>query len=241
MLSRRNFLKLSGLGAVAVGSGFGAGKLVQNSKTEIYRVQAFLPDVESASELTKIISRKVKFSGMPVFNGELKNLLAKNYSQENYNEATAKMTFRIEKLENNFNGDILVSDNRISIYDPVEDFNGSLLQLRSVVRNRKANYIFSAEYRNENIFASLLNNGKKVAVIENESGIFDQISLSESYKKILIKGPSGSTSLVMDNGSVHINSSCCRNGICSKSGRISEPNELIACAPNKILIRIESV
>jgi anaerobic selenocysteine-containing dehydrogenase len=45
MLSRRDFLKISGLTTIAAASGFGAGKLLGGSENISLKVQAFLPDI----------------------------------------------------------------------------------------------------------------------------------------------------------------------------------------------------
>jgi hypothetical protein len=244
MLSRRNFLKLSGVAAAAIGSGYGIGRIISSGKKDEYlRVQAFLPDIESIRELTWIMGRKLNNSGKLTVVSE-RNItdLIKNayYQDKNAISNDGKINIIINKLGNDFNSDILVSDNNINIYNPEHDFNGTLIHLRNRIRKAKSLYSFTAEYKNENILSSLFSAGEKNLVIENEDGIFDKIDLSAD-KDIFVKGPAGKTGIRIKNNSANIFSSCCRNGICKHSGAISEVSSIIACAPNKVLVYIEKV
>jgi hypothetical protein len=210
MLSRRDFLKITGIASVAAASGFAAGKILGGDDQNLIRVQAYIPDESSAAELTKIISR--------------------NGSKD--------LVVRLEKLKHQVKGDILVSDSKSIIYNPDLDFNGALVKLRTEFKKANAAYCYTAYSNNENFLTSLLKSGTPVVVIEDENGIKDQIKLSLN-KDIVVKGPLGKTGITIKDNSVHISSSCCRNGICSQSGIISGKNEMIACAPNRILIRID--
>ncbi len=80
-----------------------------------------------------------------------------------------------------------------------------------------------------------------VVVLENEKGIVDKINLSKSYKNILIDGPQGKTALQISDGLAHVHKSTCRHSLCTKAGFISKAGSIIACAPNKVLIRIDTV
>jgi len=205
------------------------------------QVQAFLPDLESVSVLTGIIGRKISNSGKLVVNAgdEIKHLVEDAYYRETkLVNSEGIINIRIEKLKESFNGDILLYDNNIRMYNPEQDFNSLLLSLRDKVKNENSVYSFNAEYKTERIFDSLFKTGKNNLVIENENGIYDKIPLLID-REIFVKGPAGKTGIMIKGNSAYITVSCCRNGICKHSGEISGLGNMIACAPNKVMIYIE--
>jgi hypothetical protein len=235
MLSRRDFLKISGLTTAAAAAGFGTGKLFGSTETNLLRVQAFIPDVSSASALTGIISENV---GRVIVEGDdaWKDIITKAFNGNSSGDNT--LVIRVEKIKNGLPGDILISNK--SIYNPDLDFNGRLLQLRSELKNKEANYLYTAYYNNDSLISSLLSSGTNTVMIEDEKGIYDQIRLSGN-KELYINGPSGKTGITIRDNMVRVHSSCCRNGLCLHSGAIYKRGEMIACAPNKVLVRIERV
>jgi hypothetical protein len=238
MLSRRDFLKISGLTTAAAVSGYGAGKIFGSGETNSLRVQAFVPDVSSAAELTGLISRDA--GSLTIKAGsDWKNSIENVFNQNRTSAGKGNLVVEIEKLKNTTNGDLLLSDRRI--YNPSVDFNSSLNKLRTELKENKASYLYTAYYNNSGLLGSLLNSGTNYVVIENEDGLYDRIKLSGRSSELLVKGPSGKTGIMIENSLVHISSSCCRNGLCSKTGRIHSAGQMIACAPNRIIVRIERV
>jgi hypothetical protein len=57
--------------------------------------------------------------------------------------------------------------------------------------------------------------------------------------EVSIAGPLGYTRIVISGKSVRIVDSPCPNKTCIASGAIAEPNQWIACLPNRVLVRIE--
>ena len=55
-----------------------------------------------------------------------------------------------------------------------------------------------------------------------------------------ISGPLGMTSVHIHDGKASITESPCNNKLCVLAGAISEPNQWIACLPNKVFVRITS-
>jgi hypothetical protein len=240
MLSRRDFLKISGLTTLAAASGFGAGKIFGSIENISLKVQAFLPDMSSASELVKIISGD---AGSIVVKGDeaWKRFLTESFASVSSGSKSGNLIVEVEKLKHSAAGDILFSDMKKNIYNPETDFDLHMRRLRSEVKKQNALYGFSAFYNNDNLLSSLIKSGTSTVIIEDENGIYDQIKLSGSGKEIFIKGPSGKTGISISNNSVHISSSCCRNSLCKSMGTINSNGSMIACAPNKVLIRIERV
>lgn len=59
-----------------------------------------------------------------------------------------------------------------------------------------------------------------------------------SNRTIEIEGPFGTTVVVIEDGSVRVSSSPCREKICVKSGPVNRPGRWIACLPNRVIIAI---
>ena len=241
MVSRRNFLKIAGLSTVAIGAGFTTGKLVGDSKSVYYAVHGFVPADENViANLVYAFKNKVKSSSEPVVFSDSKygeviskfDLQTKSESFKN----NGSITYRLKRLNDKVDSDIIVSDGGSSIYS-VDDFNTSLSNIRTNIKNRKADFLFTAEYNETDFLSSVFKSNKKEVVIENERGLVDRISLDKNYKNILIDGPQGKTELKIENGIALVHSSTCRHGIC-KHSIASGVGNIIACAPNKILIKI---
>ena len=73
--------------------------------------------------------------------------------------------------------------------------------------------------------------------IHAEGKLYKVLSLHENHS-LAVPGPLGETLVVIHGGEVHIAESPCRNKICINSGHISMAGELLACAPNKVVVRI---
>lgn len=241
MISRRSFLKSSGFAAAALSAGYGAGELVHSGKEKFFTVYGFIPADESVVKSLVVSFQSKVNSGTPVILAEEKWRKIISQALPNVSSSCSNATISIVKLNENVSSDILICDNTNKIFNPETDFNRMFTEIRSKIKNRKAEYIFTAEYREKDFISRLFNTKEKVAVVENERGITERIHLNNSYKNIVVHGPQGKTGIAIENGLVHIHTASCKHQICRHSGFISEPGKLIACAPNKVLIRIETV
>jgi hypothetical protein len=241
MRSRRSFLKLSGLAAVALSAGYGAGTLVNSGTDEFFTVYGLIPADENIVKLLLSSFHKKIHAGNPtILADEQWHKMISNglpYASPSSDNATLS----IVKMDGNVSSDILISDHTNKIYDPETDFNRMFTEIRSKIKNRKAENVITADYREKNVISRVFNAKEKVVVVENEKGIVDRISLKNSYKNIFVDGAQGKNGFTIQNGLVNIHTASCKNQICKHTGCISEPGALIACAPNKVLIRIEAV
>lgn len=244
MISRRNFLKIAGLTSVALGAGYTTGKLTGNLKTINYTVHGFIPlDEQVIANLVSSFKNKVKSNSEPVIIsdskiGEIINRFDLNSRKENFTNS-GSITYRLKRLDKQIDSDIIVSDADNSVYS-LDDLSSAFENIRTGLKNRKADFLFTAEYTETDFLSSIFKSGSKEVVIENEKGLVDRISLDKSYKNILIEGPQGKTGIKIENGIAQVHTSTCRHGIC-KHTIASSVGNIIACAPNKILVRIESV
>ena len=83
---------------------------------------------------------------------------------------------------------------------------------------------------------SFKGNSKKV-IVENEKGIVEEISLDKNYKNIFVDGVQSKTGLEINNSFVRVHTSSCRHEICKRS-IARNSGDIIACAPNKVLVWI---
>jgi hypothetical protein len=242
MISRRNFLKIAGLSTVAVGAGFTTGKHIGNKKSIYFAVHGFIPaDEQIISQLIAGFKNKVRSNADPVVLADPKigeaitrvdsRLRNKAFSN------SGNITYRLKRLDNQIDSDIIISDTENPVYS-LNDLSYGFSNIRANIKNKKANYIFSAEYNERDFLSSILNSNKKEVVIENENGPVERISLDKNYRNILIDGPQGKTALKIENGIVRVHKSTCRHEICKHSVAGGVGN-IIACAPNKVLVKIE--
>jgi len=244
MISRRNFLKIAGLTSVALGGGYTAGKLIGNSKSINYGVHGFIPaDEQVIANLVSAFKNKIKSNTEPIIIadskvGEIINRIDLKSRKENFSNS-GSITYRIKRLDKQIDSDIIVSDANNAVYS-LDDLNSVFEHIRSGLKNRKSDYFFTAEYSETDFLSSIFKLNKKEVVIENEKGLVDRISLENNYKNILIDGPQGKTGLKIENGVAQVHTSTCRHEIC-KCTTVSGVGNIIACAPNKVLLRIELV
>ena len=243
MISRRNFLKIAGLTSVALGAGYTTGKLTGNSKTVNYTVHGFIPaDEQVIANIVASFKNKVKSNTEPVVIadskiGEIINRVDIKSRKEIFS-TNGSITYRLKRLNEQVDSDIIISDVNNSVYS-LDDLNSAFENIRAGLKKRKADFLFTAEYNETDFLSSIFKSGSKEVVIENEKGLVDRISLDKGYKNILIDGPQGKTGLKIENGVAQVHKSTCRHGIC-KHTIASGVGNIIACAPNKVLVKIEA-
>ncbi len=115
MISRRNFLKITGLSSVALGAGFTAGKLVGNKKSVYFAVHGFIPaDEQVIGNLVTAFKNKVKSNSEPVVIADSKigeniNRFDLKSGKENFSNS-GTITYRLKRLIEQVDSDIIVSD-----------------------------------------------------------------------------------------------------------------------------------
>ena len=246
MITRKKFIKLSSISALAIGSGFTTGKLLGEPENQHYSVSCFLPsDEKLITEVIKVFSATVKSNSTPIIIADadykfmLKKLVMK-HKQTTFSNS-GSVSYSVKPLNKHVNSDIIVSDNSKSIYSIKNDFTDELMTIRSLLYGTDAKIFFAAVYKQTNILSSLFSSNQKEIVIENNNGVFDKIPLISTYKNVKVDGPQGKTEIEISNGLVKVTKSTCRHKLCEKSRYAANIGDVIACAPNKVLIRIEIV
>ena len=80
--------------------------------------------------------------------------------------------------------------------------------------------------------------GTRVVVTSDGKTCF--VAPLDQYRSVDIEGPLGLTHLVIDDLGAHITSSPCPHKTCINMGPVKRSGELLACVPNRILVRIDS-
>jgi hypothetical protein len=239
-LTRREFLKLLGLGAAALGSGHVAGRLANRfdfAAASGLSLQAFLPADPALAE--KVLAAFWGQTGLP-------ERLSVSAEQDwsTYLEATAngraisgsQGQVRLTSLREPVSADLLLFDQRSGILDPSLHLSGEILSWRMALQGMAAGYLLTAVWLSE----VPARRGPRTALVHNHKGLVDRLPLGKDHASIPVNGPYGNTQLRIENGQIWVKESSCRHALCQRSGAISRTGERLACAPNRLLVEIEN-
>lgn len=247
MISRRSFLKFSGLAVGAIGAGFGSGRLVgQASSGRRISIHGFVPDDDRAvADLLHLFRAELpSHAPEPVIEADARwhtpvhRALTAPTLSTGPASGSGRIAVRIVRLGSTVKGDVLVSDDRKRIYNPDGDFSVALHALRSRLQSADAEYMISAEYIEVSPLASLFAGGRTL-VIETNGGVVDRIPLDGRNRTLDVRGPQGRTGITVGGDGARVHSASCRHQLCRTAGSISRPGDVIACAPNGLLMRVE--
>ena len=243
MISRRSFLKTAGIATLSLSAGFGLGKVTKSSsKTEFISIYGFLPNDKKlisrvfntfGNQLNAGSINSITVSGESEITEAIRNGLSDNISAGLLNNN--KLIVRVAKLNSATQSDILIRKDG-KMLSPEFNYDNVLLELRNGLRNREASYFFSAEISNNSFLGNLFKSSNTL-VIENDKGVVDEINLDRKISEINIAGDCGNTVVSFGENSAHVKSASCRNKHCMHGNLISS-NSLIACAPNRLLLRL---
>jgi hypothetical protein len=246
MISRRSFLKLSALTVAAAGAGFGTGSMFKQGEPRRFAMYGFVPDDERAVEefLRLFVAELPSGAAAPViradkrWSGVIRSALRKHSLSAGLEQGSGRVYVRLIPLGQAAPGDVLVADDRKRIHDPAGDFSTALHGLRSLLKGTEACCMMSAEYVEEPAFASLFSSGR-VLVVENDHGVVDRIPFDGRSRRLEIRGAQGNTGVSITAAGAHVHGASCRHGLCRRAGIASQPGDVIACAPNRVLLRVE--
>jgi hypothetical protein len=246
-MSRRSFLKLTALAALAVGSGYTAGKMTPQAAASTAEralsLHAFLPgDKSLVAEVVRVFTEKAGPAARLAISANEKwaETIGAAVRQPGSLLSGGLLAFRMIALAETLPADILLGDNHQVVYVPEHDYDPALRSLQAQVRGSRAGYLFSAEYKHEGLLAGLWKPQDKVAVIRSGSDLVDRIPLDRSYREIVVNGPQGKTIISVTDGAVQVQVAACRNKLCMHSGLAAEMGSVIACAPNHLVVQVEA-
>lgn len=247
MISRRSFLKLTGIAAAAAGAGFGTGSLVDGGNGRRFAVHGFVPDDDRVvTDVLRFFSSELPaVSSAPTISADgrwtrlLADALRPGSRSSGPDHGQGHVAVRLMRIGQTLPGDLLVADDRKRIYDPAGDFSVALHGLRARLKDSEARYMISATYTEEAPLASLFA-GARVLVVESDRGVIDRIPLDGRNRTLSVDGRMGRTGLTIGTDGAHVHSASCRHGLCRGAGVAARPGDVIACAPNRILLRVET-
>ncbi len=243
MIQRRTFLKLATLGVASIGTGIGAGILTHRTHTRA-AMHAFLPtDPALAGDLMRAFLARLPEGGRSASlvlagDGPLRAAIA-DACQGGGMFPAARIVVRVEPCAAAVTSDVMLTDGAHGIVRPDTDFGSHLAALRARLRGERATWMLSADYDERDLVDRLVA-PSLVAVVEDERGLADRIALDGRTRTITVSGPVGRSTFEISSAGAVAVAAPCRHGLCVHRGRITQPGEAVACAPNRALVRIEA-
>ncbi|GAB4286276.1 MAG: hypothetical protein Kow0098_01260 [Ignavibacteriaceae bacterium] len=241
MLSRKDFIRISAISLLSFTAGHFTKIITRDTPSDQIFISALVPgDISVISKLISALTDYIGSYAKPVIDADREyyqlinsahyNALKKNYIPD------GEVIYSFKKLTLPVPADIVFGDRNSLIYSP-DEFTSILSDIRHSLKGRKAEFLFTALYKETDLLTYLSGPRENSVVIENEKGIVDKIILKKNYNEINVPGAIGNTGLTIQNGIVRVNSSTCRNGLCKNTIATTSGN-LIVCAPNKLMIKI---
>lgn len=242
MLNRRAFLQSTVLGGAMFGLGV---KLGLGSRTEGRSrlvLHAFLPDDEAVVSAAVGAFLAAAPGRLPVpaldVAPRLRTAVAAGLRtrRDDYQRGDARsLTLQVTDLPDGVPADLLVQDDG-RILDPASQFGRELRALREGLQGRPAAVAFTARLDAR----QALDGGGRVLVVEDEHGRQDVITLAGDNRTLTLGGPAGRTVVEFGAAGARVLQASCRHRTCQLQGLASRSGELIACAPNRLLLHVET-
>jgi len=242
-MDRRKFVKMGCIGIAALGSGIRTGSLLksENKSVSKFSVYAFLPaDNQLILNCLKLFRNRISNS---TFNNllEKKNpagIVNKKFiidANDSFYLTERYYDIRLIKLTEKVNSDIFVSDDSKLILTPSIDYEHELMTFRDLLIKKQGSYLLSIELKEKKLLSGFMTSKYRSIKIENNSGLFDKISLTGSYSTLFVPGSIGKTEITIRDGRVNVKNSPCKHKLCKIMSQL-QGNNVIACVPNKVLI-----
>jgi hypothetical protein len=242
MLNRRAFLRsaLLGSGAYGLADALGLGDRA-GSRSRLV-LHGFLPDDEvtvgaAVSAFLAAAPGKLPAPQLEV-TPRLRIAVAARLRErmDDYVRGSDRvLSVQVADLAGGADADVLLQEGG-RILDPASQFGSEMLALRSAVQGRPAAVVFTARLDDR---AAAAGDGR-VLVIETERGLQERAALSGEMRAMTLAGPVGRTVVEFGEEGVRVTEASCRHRICQLQGGVGHVGGVIACAPNRLLLRVES-
>jgi len=235
-MTRRGFLKLAGLAAAGLVTGYAAGKWKFGPVRRSLVLQAFLPENEDLIfELAQNFWRLTGGPGRLRLTSDQRWVQVLQAAAPQFSLSGGSSTVQISHLNQPVAADILLSDPHTSVFDPEAEFPASMTAFRQKISTLPANLGLNIGFSEQGWHTP----GKVVAMVRGQNGLLERIPMERNYDDIQLDGPIGKTHLRLVDGQIWVQKSSCRHKLCQLSSRIGQPGERCACAPNRLMIEIE--
>jgi len=242
MIDRRSFLKSVLLGGAAFSAGLKLGDLAGPEARGRVVLHGFVPADEAA--VRGVLDAFLALDGdripVPIVDvpPAWRRPVARSLQQgaDRFVRGGRRcFTVQVTNLEQKLPADILLQREG-RVLDPSGGFGWRMLAMREGLRGRDALVAVSCRLEERpDVLA-----GDRVLVIENENGEHDRVALDGTTRRIELRGPAGRTTVQVDAHGARVVAASCRHATCRLQGVVSRPGELIACAPNRLVLRVET-
>jgi len=242
MLNRRDFLKTAVIGTAAFGAGLKLDEVGRKTGGPRVVLHGFVPADETA--IRDVLGAFLALAGerlpapavdapaawRPAVAGALRA------GADRYERGGDRVfSVQLGALDQPLPADVLLQQGSL-VLDPARGFDRGLLGLRERLRGREARIAVSCRLEPRPGALAL----DRVLVGETERGGQARLALHGARRRLDLAGPTGRLTVAVDDGGVRVVESSCRHATCRRQGAIARPGELIACAPNRVVLRIET-
>jgi hypothetical protein len=242
MFNRRDFLKTAVLGGAAFGVGLKLGDALHAGSGQRVVLHGFLPADqkllgETLGTFLALESGRLPaptLDAAPAWRAAAAGAL-RTGADRYVRDGKRMFTVQVTALDGDLPADLMLQQGS-RVLDPRSGFGAGLLRLRERLQGRQAQVMVSC--RLEDRPGRLAEN--RVLVVETERGVQDRIALDGQARRLDLHGPAGRTAVTVDQRGVHVAAASCRHATCRRQGVIARPGELIACAPNRLVLRVET-
>ncbi len=235
MINRRDFLKLSGIALVALGSGAGVKKLFQSGNSREITLAAMLPD--DPRVMARVLSELTGEAGISLrpsrtlLMGE--SALLGKLGPAGFNTgkiADPEYIISMSRIRGGNLSDIFIKTDEFDILSPETSFSASLKSLRTELKTKPASVMITLRPA-----PKLNDNGQRFAVITSEGKEIERVSLAGATKEIDVYG---GNVITVGAGRAFVKKHGCKHGICGRMGHAAIAGDVIACAPHKMTITV---
>jgi hypothetical protein len=242
MTSRRTFFKTALLGGAAFAAGLQLGSAFGDPRRQRVTLHGFVPAEDRDVERLLATFLDAEPGALPapsldvparwraVVAGGLRHAAAR-YGHDR----SRAFDVQVSLLERPLPADIMVQQHD-RVLDPASGFSRRLLALREDLRGRQAQLAVTCRLmpRPEATAAA------RTLVVTTERGEHDRIALAGPDRRLELDGPAGKTTVIAGASGARVIAASCRHETCRRLGAIGQPGEVLACAPNRLVLQVET-
>lgn len=241
MTTRRTFVKTAVLGGAAFAAGLKLGGGFAGGAQRQVTLHGFVPATERGVQQVLAAFLAAESGQLPAPTVDVPQAwrLAvagglREAAPRYVRDAARIFDVQVSALERPLPADIMLQqDDRV--LDPAGQFSRRLLGLRDELRGQQAQLAVTCRLAPRPVATS----SGRVLVVQDERGVQDRIALDGAERRLELRGPAGATSVLVSETGARVVGASCRHETCRRQGLVSQPGQLLACAPNRLVLRVE--
>lgn len=242
MTTRRSFFKTAVLGGAAFAAGLKLGGAFEPRLGRNVTLHGFVPATEGDVQrvLATFLAAETGALPAPVVDAPQiwRSAVAGSLRQaaSRYVQGSQQMfEVQVAALERPLPADIMLQQDQ-QVLDPASQFSRDLQGLRGSLQGRDAQLAVTCRL----VPRPSATAADRVLVVETDRGVQDRIALAGADRRLELRGPAGLTSVMLGENGARVVSASCRHETCRRQGLVSQPGQLLACAPNRLVLRVET-